>query len=310
MEVFTLNKEGYNQLIDAYIKMSPKEVEGVGNATTLYYVQLLMHLVKSLIEFKNVPEDLDIEELKRCLFFAPIAIIKTNQGNYSLKANAGSDLDVYYKPKNYVISNPVLLQKEYSIGIDCEVLHIGQYRQFFESTIPIILHYAQQLANCDGSLDVSLINSRMAVVFKAHNDAEATSAKMIYDQITSGKPAIFTVKSINDDGDWIVPLNVKNTYIGNDLLLTKQTIMNEFLTTIGINNANTDKRERLNTDEVNANNVQIQCHLMEWLDNIKACLVKINRLFGYNIECNLKPFLRKEVTDDANDTGEPIDIME
>lgn len=305
-----MNKNGYNQLIEAYIKMSPEEVEGISNTTTLYYVHLLMHLVKSLIEFKKVPDDLDTEELKRCLFFAPVVVIKTPQGNYSLKAEPSSDLDVYYKPKKYIISNPALLHKYYTVGVNCEILHIGQYRQFFESTMPIIKHYAQQLANCDGSLDVSLINSRMAVVFKAHNEAEATSAKMIYDQITSGKPAIFTVKSINDDGDWIVPLNVKNTYIGNDLLLTKQTIMNEFLTTIGINNANTDKRERLNSDEVNANNIQIQCHLMEWLDNIKACLVKINRLFGYNIECNLKSFIREEVSEDANDAGEPTDTME
>ena len=56
-----------------------------------------------------------------------------------------------------------------------------------------------------------------------------------------------------------------------------------FDTEIGIPNANTDKRERLITDEVNANNVETYSKCSMWLENLQEACQKVNRMFGLSI---------------------------
>ena len=64
--------------------------------------------------------------------------------------------------------------------------------------------------------------------------------------------------------------------------------MSEFLTEIGVNNANTDKKERLTDNEVEANDSEIQLNGGYWLENIKEGIKKTNQMFGLNISVDLK----------------------
>ena len=154
----------------------------------------------------------------------------------------------------------------------------------------LINRYAVLLANIDCSLNVSLYNSRLAHVFEAETDAQLKSLQKMYDDVSRGNPAVFLkkgMKNIGKDNDSAYFLNVKNTYIGNDLLLTKRSIMNEFLTEIGINNANTDKRERLNSDEVNANNSEVRCTIVRYIDSLNECAKRINENPNFDDITNL-----------------------
>ena len=76
--------------------------------------------------------------------------------------------------------------------------------------------------------------------------------------------------------------------------------MNEFLTEIGISNANRDKRERLTDDEVNSNNAETCANVVLWLDTMQRCCEKINALFGLNIGVKLK---EHATTGTENTTG-------
>ena len=60
-------------------------------------------------------------------------------------------------------------------------------------------------------------------------------------------------------------------------------IEEEFNTRIGIPNANTDKRERLITDEVNANNVETSILAAGWLDHIKRGADMVREMYGEEI---------------------------
>ena len=64
-----------------------------------------------------------------------------------------------------------------------------------------------------------------------------------------------------------------------------------FDTYIGIPNANTDKRERLVTDEVNANNVETATRCELWLDSLKKGCQKVNDMFGLtlSVDWRVKP---------------------
>ena len=76
---------------------------------------------------------------------------------------------------------------------------------------------------------------------------------------------------------------MKNTYIAGDILLDLSKIEDTFLTMVGIPNANTEKRERLITDEVNANNIETKTLAAQWLENLKKDVSKVNSMFNLNI---------------------------
>ena len=73
--------------------------------------------------------------------------------------------------------------------------------------------------------------------------------------------------------------NLKETYITDQILSDLRKIEAMFDTDIGIPSANTDKRERLITDEVNANNVEIQANIKLWKQNVEDCCKRVNKMF-------------------------------
>ena len=80
----------------------------------------------------------------------------------------------------------------------------------------------------------------------------------------------------------------------------KRKIINEFLTEIGINNTNLDKRERLTDNEVEANDQEVVSNIQCWIDNINWGIKKINKMFGLNITFVIRDFGGKEGKEDES----------
>jgi hypothetical protein len=83
-----------------------------------------------------------------------------------------------------------------------------------------------------------------------------------------------------------------------------------FDTEIGIPNANTDKRERLVTDEVNSNNAETASKAELWLDELKTGCEKANKMFDLKLSVDWRHDPMKEgVTHgyDANNSR-PISV--
>ena len=94
--------------------------------------------------------------------------------------------------------------------------------------------------------------------------------------------------------------DVKQSYVISDLIADLRKIEAEFDTRVGIPNANTDKRERLITDEVNANNVETTILSDMWMDSIQDGIKNIRDMFGIDIKCERR-------YEDANiRAGEPV----
>ena len=164
----------------------------------------------------------------------------------------------YYQPTDVLISNPVLREPvERHIGADCSIIKL---KPDWTGIWDIVSYYADQLALISESAGVNLINTRMAYVFASKNQNGADSFKSVFDLIAGGNPAVFVDKRLlNEDGspNWqLFEQNVGNNYLVTDLLSDYRKVIADFDSMVGIPNANTDKRERLIQDEVNANNVE------------------------------------------------------
>ena len=120
-----------------------------------------------------------------------------------------------------------------------------------------------------------------------HEKAVQKIFKKLYDQIGAGNPAAVIDKNLfNDDGSpaWQAFFqNIGQNYIVDKLLSDMRKIESMFDTHIGIPNANTDKRERLVTDEVNANNVETYSKCSLWLESLQKSCEKANNMFDLNL---------------------------
>ena len=168
----------------------------------------------------------------------------------------------------------------------------------------LVSFYAQEMALASEAIDVNLLNSKLSYVFTASNKNAAESLKKLYDRIASGEPAVVIDKNLyNDDGSvsWeAFQQNVGQNYIASDLLSDMRKIEAEFDTKIGIPNANTDKKERLITDEVNANNVETRNLPELWLESLQQGCKESNAMFGINISVDWRnePVQAVEVQED------------
>ena len=91
------------------------------------------------------------------------------------------------------------------------------------------------------------------------------------------------------------------------LQVQKMNIWNECLTYLGINNANTDKKERLISNEVDANDQLVEACGDIMLKARKEACERINKLFGTNISVERRTQIKANLNiniDEKIDTEE------
>lgn len=273
----------YKQWLKAIGAVKPDKVDGVGNNSFWYHYNRLYKLVCSIIKIKNneyTKENWDIPYIKEHLIIGGLlTVLNTSVGVVPLQSGYYG-LNIYNHPTNFRVANPILGNLEGVIGEDGEIIYLEHFMNSFVSLDPLLTRYAELLAQIDASLNTTLINSRVAQVFYADSESQKKVMEKMYDQVSMGKPAVF-IRKQKDASKFEYGLlnNVKNTFIGQEILDVQRTIINQFLTEIGINNSNTDKRERLITDEVNSNNCELYANVYEWDSNLKECNKKITQLY-------------------------------
>lgn len=243
-------------------------------------------------EFGGVPDTWDYDYMLENLFmYGYLAITDTSIGVIPLRCGI-TGINVFDHPTTAIFANPVLGNFERNLygdnpNTDCALLKL-QYD--FMGAMPIINRYAALLALCDNSISVNLRNSKVAFIGFVSSKQQAATVEKMYSDIDRGKPAVYVKRGDGITSEDIYYNHVKETYIANDVQLLKQSIKNDFLTEVGLNNANTDKRERLIVDEVNANNDEVQANVQHWLDNIREGLRRANSLFGLDLSVKLRKF--------------------
>lgn len=200
--------------------------------------------------------------------------------------------NVMYQPTHAIISNPLLKGNlKPQIDKDCVLIKL---QPDYTGILDIVLHYANLMACASESTTVNLINSKFSYMFFAENKAQAETMKKVYDDFSSGKPAVVTDKNLlTDDGKprWqLFTQNVTQNYITDRNLAVMRRLKEMFCTEIGIPNTNEDKKERMLTDEVNANNIETYSKVSLWLDEMKKSCEKARKMFGINLSVKLRDY--------------------
>lgn len=264
----------------------PANMHVLANETGRFYQRYL--LKKALSVFKwTLPEWWDENYFLYTLYCRGfVAIFDSGKFGVIPQGCGLQGYNVFYRPKRVIIANPLLTTLEREIDVDCVLM---QLQPDYMGILDLCGHYAEKMALASSAINQNLWATRIATVFFAENDAEQQAVKKAYDRMTSGDPMVVVHKNLRDENGNLkyetFNRDVKNSYVISDLIADLRKIEAEFDTRIGVPNANTDKRERLITDEVNANNVETTILSDMWMDSIQDAIEKTKAMFNIEIKC-------------------------
>ena len=275
---------GYDYLNVSESVIQPSTMWIAGTAAARYHRRQLYQLVAGVLRFTQ-PEAWErwaADYMPACLLcLGRVAILRTDRYGVIPQQCGLGGYGVLYQPTTAIITNPLFRTKELPIGKMCTVVKL---RADWGGLYDTVAHYANLLALADEALAVNLLNSRLSYVFFAGEKSSAEALKKLYDKIASGEPAaVIDKRLINDDGtpSWSsFSQDVKSSFIAPELINVRRAILEAFCHETGIPAANTGKRERLNTDEVHAQDVETSIRMDDMIEHMQRGFEEANEMFG------------------------------
>ena len=276
-------------------KMSENDIAmNINNLTYIDYLNRLKLIATSLFTWKGLDEvagfgasrflELVLYENGRACF-----VKDSEKGYLALRVNPSDKLNVYMLPEK-VLAWSLGYNKNYLFD---DVIYIMNNNLEIPTSQSLQL-FAYRLYETERTIDTNLIAQKTPVLIEGDTKTILT-LKNVYMQYSGNTPFIFGNKQF-DISNKLNVLKTDAPYLIDKLEDHKHEIWNEALTYLGIDNANTDKKERLITSEVESNDDLINYYLNCFYKTRKDACDRINEKYNLKIELSLN----KEMLDLVN----------
>lgn len=273
----------------------------LNNRTYLQYYNRLLELAINMYEWKNLPDTVDERFLELTLFSDGMAVFFQDDGGLGylcLQCMIGGELDVYRIP----IDRTAYATNGYQMRLSNQnsVIIFNNYTH--TNSMLDVEMYARRLYEIDRTIDVNVKAQKTPVLIRATENQRLT-LKNLYMQYDGNEPFIFGDKQLDMDG--IKALKTDAPYVADKLNILKRQIWNEALTYLGIENSNTEKRERLVSDEITSNLGGVTAQRFCRLNARRKAAEQINKMFGLDIQVDFREEVKTMFQDNnENDTEE------
>lgn len=280
-------------------QFSPSTVHCQNAYIRRYFFKYLLQKAISVFKW-NLPEEWDEDYFKYTLYMLGyIAVLETQSYGVICQGGALGGYNLYYRPSYIMVTNPLIRGTiTADINTDCALIKL---QPDYSSICDITGYYADQMALCAEALGMNLVDIKTAKIFGAKDRVQAEAYKKMFDQVNAGNPAVVIGKSMmNEDGtpSWYPFVqNLQQNYVADKILSDMRKIESRFCTIVGIPNANTDKKERLVTDEINANNVETSALSAGWMTSIKKGINRANEMYGLSISVDWRVDPQTDIVD-------------
>lgn len=278
---------------------APSSIHSQNTNLTRFFKRYLLQKAFGVFKW-NLPKNWSKNYFLYTLYcYGYLAVINTDKFGVIPQSCGLQGYDVMYQPTNAIITNPLLTGIiTPRIGTQCVLFKL---QPDYGGILDLVSYYADMMSIAAETAGINLFNSKLSYVFSANNKSNAESFKKLYDDITSGKPAVVDKNLYNPDGTkaWdLFEQNVGSNYIAGTILedLRKWEIM--YLSEIGINNSNTNKKERMTIDEVNSNNEETKVLVDFWMEELQKSCAEVQEMF--NVEIGVDWRYKKEVIPDES----------
>lgn len=268
----------------------------LNNRTYLQYYNRLLELAINMYEWKNLPDTVDERFLELTLFSDGMAVFFRDDilGELCLKCMIGGELDVYRIP----IDRTAYATNGYQMHLNNQnsVIIFNNYTH--TNSMLDVEMYARRLYEIERTIDVNVKAQKTPLIVRATENQRLTM-KNLYMQYDGNEPFIFGDNNLDMDAIKVLPTNAP--YVADKLNILKRQIWNEALTYLGIENSNTEKKERLVSDEVNSNLGGVAAQRFCRLNARRKAADQINKMFGLNIEVDFREEVKEMFRDDTEE---------
>lgn len=262
------------------------------------YYDRLKTIALTLFEWKGLPDSCNARFLEmslytfgRALFFEDPAM-----GYLNLNAVPSGELNVYNESIAYT-GHSINYNKLFKRN-ECVLIRNNYLERPTDNSI---LLFASRLTEAERTIDVNVKAQKTPVLLRC-DEKDRLTLTNLYAKYEGNEPFILGGKALNLDA-----INVFKTdapFVADKLQAYKHEIWSEALTFFGINNANSDKRERLITNEVDANNQVIEVNAQAMLlTRIEACDA-INKMYGLDVSVEMRNFNQVGEEQEVDEDGE------
>lgn len=234
----------------------------------------------NLFSYTGLSDDLQKQIEKRFLYFGVCGIIEKDGDLIAVDAS-GSGENVYAEPTEFTFSfsNGTGDKKQFLRKINVDGVFARNTFDYYPAFYDIE-KMAFTMAHIDMSIVCESINCRASDIFKAGNEKAAESARTFYNKLYRGELSIITDKSEELEIDR--PTRTTNNM--KELLDAKERTLKSYYELFGIRKQN-EKRERMITDEVQANEELLHFNLKDMLESRKEMCKNIESVFG--VSCSV-----------------------
>lgn len=269
-----------------------------------YYRYSLSRLLR-MFQYKNLPDTIPHEILDRYLFEFGIACITEVDGKlYVFSGNLGGPQDVYYRPTQFIISNPhiktsdgqlftanVPVYAEYTsddagqpVGSDFKQVKGVLMRNDLDwvGLHPLLSRYSYLMAENVLTLRTADVMLRIIALLSAKTDAERASCIEYLKSIEKGELGVIGESAFHEGVDMQSPPSNNGSYL-TQFIEYQQYLKGSLFNEIGLSANYNMKREAIGKGESTLD----EDALLPLCDNMLTCrredLAKVNEMFGTDI---------------------------
>lgn len=252
--------------------------------TDSFLFQRFKMLAINQFKWNGLPETIPERYIENCLFEEGQILFFEDRldGFFCLPMGECGGFDVYGEPLKYNAT-----------GFNRAFRNIPRERavriENNKSRMPTrcaIEYFVQQLFEVVRTRDVNLRTLKAPFIVSCTDDKLLTM-KQLFNDIDKNNFVIYGDEAFGMNGAVQVLQTGVKSLLG-ELTDTYHDILNEALTYMGINNANTDKRERLITSEAESNNQFIDSCAEMFFESRRRAAEEINAKFGLNVSVELR----------------------
>lgn len=303
------------------------EYKGVSNVQDNFnlYFDMLVNKVCNLFKWENLPETVDERFLMVNLMLGGRVCWFDHNGRiYALNGNWGGEPNVYYRPTQFIVANPVIGSKTLTVlnkdgsnsidKLDGILMPLTDADYFNDSEqgglYRLIYQTAGLLADNISSLNVSQINGRVSQIWVADNDTMARTVEEVVRDIYEGHPYRVVSQDILNKVNAVPTAQTGQSNTLLNLIEAHQYILASFYNEIGIPSQWNMKRERVNTAETELMTGSLDVSVYNMEKNLKAAVEKVNELFGTDISVRFNEEIKEdEVEPDQEPESEGEDTI-
>ena len=264
---------------------SAYDSEKTNNSLFISYFTNVMNLVVGRIKIDGLPDELKNEEwyINMSMMLGGCAVLYKDTALDKFIMLQGEPIgapNIYGSYDSYMVHG----QNGYTKILDsedCVVFWDSLTRM--PNTYLNIVNFVDRMTDIQRVADVRMFNHKMPTIYRG--SAKVVSAiKKMFSKIWNNEPAVFV------DDEFQNP-NVTSQFINDvkflnrDLMLYKKDLMHELIMWLGLNaNPSEGKKERLLSDEVNANNEMIDSIRSNFMRARDIACEQAKEKFGLDIK--------------------------